>query len=73
MKGILKPPTISNRTSSLVEQLMALIEQQNFILNSRPTNSTAKGRDRCLKNEPPRRYQAQQLGKKEKALNGIFA
>ena len=33
MKGTLKPPTISEQDKSpLVEQLLALIEQQNFIL-----------------------------------------
>lgn len=56
MKGILRPPHISDQEKSpLVEQLLELIEQQNFIIQQQAEQiQLLKDEIARLKNQPPR-------------------
>ena len=69
MKGTLKPPTIPEQDKSpLVVQLLALIEQQNFILQQQAEQiQLLKDEIARLKNQPPRPdIKPSSLGKKKK-------
>ncbi|MGB5619047.1 MAG: transposase, partial [Desulfobacterales bacterium] len=75
MKGTLKPPTISEQDKSLlVEQLLALIEQQNFIILQQAEQiQLLKDEIARLKNQPPRPdIKPSSLEKKKKRSSGSF-
>jgi hypothetical protein len=70
MEGILKPPPISDQEKSpLVEQLLELIEQQNFFIQQLTEQiQLLKDENARLKNQPPRPdIKPSSLEKKEEA------
>jgi hypothetical protein len=71
MKGILKPPHISDQEKSpLVEQLLELIEQQNFLIQQLTEQiQVLKDEIARLKNQPPRPHiKPSSLEKKKKHM-----